>query len=721
MDRDALKTSPISASRLPGLLRLTPECRQHIYANLGLSNVRTPDRSRPTVHRPVYDLSDPLDLAQADSSDDDFELSLPTVNGLGDPSSFASHPGSLNEAVKYPFEYPFEYPYTPVPTFYDLSDASSLAHHAGSPHEDFQTFHGLLLSCRTLYAEISALLYSFYSSNRFLLHYHAPSYSLLAPLRTVRPQAVRHLAHLKVVLNQASCHDPYHNSDRECCWDRSLRTPQCVEHGAWYTHDLPLNAANTAVITALAREWNAAAAYLASQLATNPGRLELALVCDVQAGDVDTAQQVVLSSLEPLLPLLKDCHVRLCHKPDPVLQRLALETVARVGWRQQPQPLDSSTSHRYQSKRSLLALPPEIRLRILEYTDLVAPFCELYWSRDTRRLTFNRGRWHGHCPSTLKHGYQFLRCSESALGEQNVGCFCRIRHAAASSLSKSFPSYVCRCWGGPPTALFLVCRTLSDEALRVWYGRNRIIVFDGVDASSPYHPWSVGHDYPHNRFAISEFLRDALPPRCRRYIRTLELAFAPFTHYNRPRGVGHPAFVDWRELVGVWMKRNLNLGGLTLRLVTTQNPEVEGIEGHEIMTTKAQGKEVRDVYTTLLNPLRDLGCPEDSSPSITTATATRSNSTSDPSNQRSAPLARFYADLAWPYVRTGDRWPRREWFDAKDRELRQRSERFVMGNRYDDDAGDGKNCDNSHWFDTLGGGPGRRRSSWMWFLLPGQQ
>ncbi|KAH6629953.1 hypothetical protein B0J18DRAFT_419768 [Chaetomium sp. MPI-SDFR-AT-0129] len=716
MDHDLLKTSPISASGLPGLLRLTPECRQRIYAHLGLFYRPTADRPRPAVHKPVYNLSDPFDLTQEDSLDEDFEWSLPTVNGLGDSLSLTYHAGSLNED--------FESPHTSGPTVYDLSDPSSLAHHAGSPDEDFQTFHGLLLSCRTLYAEISALLYSFYSSNRFLLDCRPPHYSLLAPLRAITPPAVRHLTHLKVVLNQASCHNGVHNRDGGCCWGLSSRTPRCVERGAWYEHDLPLDATNAVAITALSNEWSATAAYLASQLATNPGRLELALVCDVQAGDVDTAKRVVLSALELLLPLLKDCHVRLCHQPDPVLQRLVLESVSRVGRQRQQQTLDNSTSHRYQSKRSLLTLPPEIRLRILEYTDLVAPYCELYWSRNTRRLTFHRAQylsdyhWHGSCPPALHHGCRFLQCSEQGRSEQTAGCFCRIRHAAASSSSSSFPSYLCRCWGGPPTALFLVCRTLSDEALRVWYGCNRIIVFDGVDASSPYHPWPAGHDYPHDRFAVSEFLREALPPRCRRYIRTLELAFAPFTHDNRPRGVSHPAFVDWRELVGVWMKRNLNLGGLTLRLVTTQNPEAEGMYGYKMMTTKAQGKEVRDVYSTLLNPLRELGCPEDSSPSITTATTTPSNSTSDASNERSEPLARFYADLAWPYVRTGDRRPRREWFDAKDRELRQRSERFVMGNRYRDEDDEGNACNNSDRFDTLGGGSGRSRSSWMYFLLP---
>ncbi|KAH6839596.1 hypothetical protein B0I37DRAFT_408991 [Chaetomium sp. MPI-CAGE-AT-0009] len=577
MDRDALKTSPISASGLPGILRLTPECRQRIYVHLGL-------------------------------------------------------------AYRFYFR-------TPRPAVYDLGDPSSFAQ-AGSPDEEFQTFHGLLLSCRTLYAEASALLYS---SNRFLVHYQPPHYSLLAPLRALTPHAVRHLTHLKVVLNQASCHgrDPGNNGHGGCCLGRSWSRPQCVQHGAWYEHDLPLDAANTAVIGALADEWSSTAAYLASHLATNPGRLELALVCDMQAGDAGTAERVVLGC---------------------VGNRIRCSNSSR--WKRPGESDDDSNNRSIvpppiQEQAQPSHSPPEIRLRILEYTDLVAPFCELYWSRNTRRLTFHRGRyscnylWGGYCPPAFHHGCQFLQCYEQPRMGQTVGCFCRLRHAAASS-SSSFPSCLCRCWGGPPTALFLVCRALSDEALRVW-PRLPARPLRGKRVSARRPPTSL----------------QGLPPQPRAGV------FAPFTHDNRPRRAGHPAFADWRELIGVWMKRNLNLGGLTLRLVATQNPEAEGMEGCEIMATRAQGREVLDVYNTLLHPLRELACAEDS-PS-TTATG----GSSDTSNNHGVPLARFYADLAWPAVRTGADWAPHEWFDAKDRELRRRAERFVMGGRYRDEDADG--------------------------------
>ena len=63
-------------------------------------------------------------------------------------------------------------------------------------------FQGLLLSCRAIHVEAVALLYS---SNLFTIRYQ-PRRSL-ASLRALTPPALAHLATLRVVLNQASCHE----------------------------------------------------------------------------------------------------------------------------------------------------------------------------------------------------------------------------------------------------------------------------------------------------------------------------------------------------------------------------------------------------------------------------------------------------------------------------------------------------------------------------------
>lgn len=62
-------------------------------------------------------------------------------------------------------------------------------------------FNGLLLSCRTIYTEASALLYS---ANRFVIRYWDKR--SLEPLRNLTPTPLLRLTFFNIVLNQASCH-----------------------------------------------------------------------------------------------------------------------------------------------------------------------------------------------------------------------------------------------------------------------------------------------------------------------------------------------------------------------------------------------------------------------------------------------------------------------------------------------------------------------------------
>lgn len=229
-----------------------------------------------------------------------------------------------------------------------------------------------------------------------------------------------------------------------------------------------------------------------------------------------------------------------------------------------------------------------------------------------------------------------------------------------------------------------VCRTLFPDALRVWYGHNRIVVLDHDQALWPHWPWPPG-DYPYQRFAVCQFLREALPPYCRQYIRFLEVAFAPFTGDSRPRD-GHPALTEWRETTK-WMKRNLNVAGLTLRLITTRTIFAEG--HYDSVTTPDEVKEVLGVCNALVQPLWTL------------ARANPRTSTSD-TNQH---LARFYADLAYPLVTDDSQDQTLEWSKAKDRELKRIAEQFVMGKRYRGGGDDGN--------DTRVKEP--RDGSWVYF------
>ncbi len=523
-------------------------------------------------------------------------------------------------------------------------------------------FQGLLLSCRTIHAEVVALLYS---TNFFTIRYQ-PRRSL-ASLRALTPPALAHLATLRVVLNQASCHDQKdgHEGDGNCCigrlWQIEGRRPSSTCDGEWHRelHDLPLAQTDGRAVETLFKEWHATLASLAPHI--TPGTLDLALVCDVRPDDkgVEIAR-LLLAGLR-VLPRLKDCHVRLCGVRHAQLEALAHDAVLQARGMGTPTLNPPSLPPPVATARSrLLLLPSELRLRILEYTDLTTPWKEVYWSRGRREYWISavpcmplEGR--GDCPLEYHHGCRFIQCSIPEWPESNIGCFCRRIHATSSS--------TCRCWDAP-TPLFLVCRTLYHDACLAFYTGNRFVVVDSPSPRSPMEWWPAGA-YAHATFAASEFLRAVVPPRCLPYLRFLELVWAPFCRADWPQA-GHAVLQDWAETVD-WMRDHLNLPGLTLRLALPTSAGW-GHEEERRDLTQAEGDAVLAGYWRILEPLTRLGANQEDG----------------------AGLAKFYAEMAWPWRWTS--WEMEEhmndeapweWIDLKDRLLKERAERFIMGARYE--------------------------------------
>ncbi len=77
-------------------------------------------------------------------------------------------------------------------------------------------FRGLLLTCRAIYSEAAALLYS---ANRFALYYSADDPDSLRPLAALTTPSLLSLSHLKIVLNEASCHQMSRDPEG-CCLQR---------------------------------------------------------------------------------------------------------------------------------------------------------------------------------------------------------------------------------------------------------------------------------------------------------------------------------------------------------------------------------------------------------------------------------------------------------------------------------------------------------------------
>lgn len=520
-------------------------------------------------------------------------------------------------------------------------------------------FYGLLLSCRTIYAETSALLYS---SNHFFCYYEA-SHSL-APLRELRAESVASMTNLKIVLNQASCHSREGAGGSRRCDDGTLLHTLYYENQGTASQrdrregryrsgcDAPLRRSDAST-RSMVIEWYKTAAHLGPLI--TPGQLELSFVCDVYSRDTLLATMILDAFRH--FPPLKDCHIRLSRTPNPALRNLARDAVLKARGIQSgltPPPCSSPSPSPTVSR--LTGLPRELRLRILEYTDLVTPLKEVMWAKSHASYLASRpfcpspeGRGDHKWAPEIHHGCQFSGCSERPYPDKSLGCYCQLTHAAASS--------TCRCWA-TPTPLFLVSRTLRQDANLVFFAENRFVVIDST--SLPILESARHSDFDQNhRLAVSQFLRDVVPMDCLGYLRFVEIVFPPYIGGQWPLK-GDPVYKDWAETVSR-IKDKLNLPALTIRMLAVHDRYQAAVLTHP------EAKQALEGYFHVLRPLTRLGGRDG--------------------------LARFYAQLAWPWRRTetaGERiedWDdEREmnvWMTGREFWLKERAERLVLGVRYD--------------------------------------
>jgi hypothetical protein len=472
------------------------------------------------------------------------------------------------------------------------------------------------------------------------------------------------------VLNEAACHHlTTHGDIGICCvhgreeYTDSFGKQWCKrKHGG--VHHLPLLSPASEAIQddkkpasapAVLDEWHSAAARLLSHVA--PGRLTLSLVCDIDPQHPQ-AVEVANSVLAPirLLPrsYLKECDIRLAKTTDRRLQQLAQDAGSHACGIPTPSatPAPSATT-------SLTTLPRELRIKILEYTDLVTPSREVTWSRQDRAYVI--------VPYYVDKFFQCWIDRTWDGGPPSNGCFCRRRHAAFS--------LACKCWAPPGPELFLVCRALYEDAQFVFFSRNRFIVHD----HKPCPPWVLPllerreeepdgpvptYPYPNERFAVSEFLREVVPTPSLSHLRFLELVFPPYRPGSWPE-TQHPAMQDWWAAVD-WLRDKVNPSGLTLRLMVADLGN-SSPETYFRTISAEEGGTVMAAYMDLLQPLTRLA---------------------------SDGLARFYAYFPYPWELTEESKTRRineiGWLQGEEEALKEQAERYVMGHRYESLYKDGR-------------------------------
>ncbi|KAK4139903.1 uncharacterized protein C8A04DRAFT_15451 [Dichotomopilus funicola] len=215
------------------------------------------------------------------------------------------------------------------------------------------------------------------------------------------------------------------------------------------------------------------------------------------------------------------------------------------------------------------------------------------------------------CQPHIHHGCRLSQCigvdpdSElSGVQPRGPGCFCRRRHAAFS--------FTCNCWA-PPTSLFFVCRTFCHDAQVVFFSRNRFIIHDvqawpfqsmhyTVHEQQDPETVIIQESYPHERLAVSQFLREFVPTNCLAHLRFLELVFPPYQPPCWPVD-GHPAQVNWRDTVD-WLRGKIDAPALTIRVAFADflyNPA-----GARAGTTKDEGVQIVRGYMHIIRPLEPL-------------------------------------------------------------------------------------------------------------------
>ena len=527
-------------------------------------------------------------------------------------------------------------------------------------------FHGLLLSCRTIHAEAAALLYS---ANCFVIYYSPTEPPGLQPLRALTPASLRSLSNLKIVVNEAACHrmassdcistcclqgrEEHSDSGVYLCRKRHRGAHQApfLSPTSGGSDDDALAAAHDAKC-----ELHSVAAHMFSSII--PGRLALSLVCDIDPQHplaLDLANSIVapFRLRSPTQSYLKECRIRLAKTPDTRFYQLAQDAALHACGL--PTSTHFSKPPRSPAATTLASLPRELRIRILEYTDLVTPRRQVMWSRQYRAYVVQPPPRRDDDSETTPnecHSYQFFDCWSLT----SEGCFCNRRHAAFS--------LACKCWAPPGPTLFLICSALSQEAQYVFFSRNRFIVYDykmcpaWAVPSSPGQkplPVSVGQ-----RFAVSEFLREVVPASALTHIRFLELVFPPYPPSTWP---GIEAVRNWWDLVD-WLQDKVNLQGLTLRIIVVDSSN--GAPQPPQITNEG-GKAVMTAYMDLLQPLQQLA---------------------------KLGLAEFYAHFAYPWEtvlgsKVRDEYNPR-WIWSEKKALKHRLERYVMGDRYESLYADGK-------------------------------
>ncbi|KAI1809247.1 hypothetical protein GGS20DRAFT_572790 [Poronia punctata] len=342
---------------------------------------------------------------------------------------------------------------------------------------------------------------------------------------------------------------------------------------------------------------------------TAPKTLSLQLVCN--KGDSAETESV----LEPLLAspgMLKSIELEIGSERDDKLISLVRERGTCIEGRDNVDP---------DGIFPFLDLPTELRSKVLEYTDLVTPYGQVEWEsvhgfyvydpamddlagvyaddiEQDSDMVSSSGRRRYDGPENLLDGrlhraMKFLNCKTASHSFRSDNFkYCMRRNSTYSA--------ACNCWI-PPSSLMLVCRAMYEDAIRIFYSRNRIIIMPPERSfDTPLSP-SIAP----LRLEPSRFITRHMYPHVLQHLRRLEIVFPEIDPGFRAETAGS-LYPDWLFAID-HLRQHANLSVLTINIqlsceTSKYNDEYNIWHG----SVEQQQEEMLQPHLQLLRPLQAL-------------------------------------------------------------------------------------------------------------------
>jgi hypothetical protein len=300
-----------------------------------------------------------------------------------------------------------------------------------------RTISKLFLVCRVVSIETRRLVYS---RNKFVVHRCAPNG--LQILSHFSPSTLSWLTSLRIEINTAITTHTWNNRHFEknrrefcnCyCNEPALYSEPALYNGYRYCtchkSDKPIQLSSYRGKQAL-EEFHEIIRLLSRFI--KPGQLDLGVICDSE--DVATAE--TFADAMNGLPQLQDCSIRFSIISDESLRRVARRIVSKLT-KTQNIPFDLSR------------LPMELRWKIFEYMDLIAPE-DIEWKASGPRPGYNLH-------------LNYLRNDHNCMP---IRGWIHSRSSFAAS---------CKCWTFPLN-LFLLNKVYNTMATQIFFSKNHFIL-----------------------------------------------------------------------------------------------------------------------------------------------------------------------------------------------------------------------------------------------------